>query len=96
MKEYELTVVFSPEIADEDMDNEIERVTGFITQKEGAITAGVNRWGKRKLAYPIGNFREGNYVLTQFTLDPSQTAELERNLESSEGILRHLLVRLED
>jgi len=95
MREYELTVVFSPEIADEDVANEIEKLDQFITEKGGEITAEVNRWGRRKLAYPIRNFREGNYVLTQFQLQQSLTAELERNLESSEEILRHLLVRLD-
>jgi len=95
MREYELTVVFSPEIADEDIANEIEKLDQFITEKGGEITAEVNRLGRRKLAYPIRNFREGNYVLTQFQLQQSLTAELERNLESSEEILRHLLVRLD-
>lgn len=96
MREYELTVVFSPEIADENITNEIEKVTEFVTQRGGVLTAEVNRWGRRRLAYPIRDFREGNYVLTQFKLQRSLTAELEKNLQSSEGILRHLLVRLED
>jgi len=96
MREYELTVVFSPEIAEEDVASEIEKVSQFVTDKGGTITAEANRWGRRKLAYPIRRYREGNYVLAQFKLDPGQTAELERNLHGSEGILRHLLVRLEE
>ncbi|MCK5654107.1 MAG: 30S ribosomal protein S6 [Dehalococcoidia bacterium] len=39
---------------------------------------------------------EGNYVLTQFSMDPKLTAELEASLGLSEEILRHLLVRLSD
>ena len=96
MREYELTVVFSPEISDEDMVNEIEKVNRLVTEKGGVLNGEVKRWGKRKLAYPIRRFKEGNYVLTQFELGPEQTAELERNLQSSEGILRHLLVKLEE
>lgn len=95
MRNYELTVVFSPEIAEEDIDTTIERVNQFITQKGGVI-AEVNRWGRRKLAYPIKNFREGNYVLTQLKLQPSQAKELEANLRSREEVLRYLLVRLEE
>jgi small subunit ribosomal protein S6 len=95
VRDYELTVVFSPEIAEEDIPTEIEKVNQFITQKGGVITE-VNQWGRRKLAYPIRRFREGNYALTQFKLLPNLTVELEKNLESSEEILRYLLVRLEE
>lgn len=93
VRDYELTVAFSPEIAEEDIPAEIERVNQFITQKGGVITE-VNQWGRRKLAYPIRRFREGNYALTQFKLQPNLTVELEKNLQSSEEILRYLLVRL--
>jgi small subunit ribosomal protein S6 len=88
-------VVFSPEIAGEDIDDAIERVSQLITQKEGVISE-VNRWGKRKLAYPIENFREGNYALIQLKLQPSQVAELDAKIKSREEVLRHLLVRLEE
>jgi small subunit ribosomal protein S6 len=92
---YELAVVFSPQIAEEDITAAIEKVSQFITQKGGEVGA-VNRWGRRKLAYPIKHFTEGNYALTQFKLQPNLAAELETNLRGSEEILRHLLVRLEE
>ena len=95
MCNYELAVVFSPEIAEEDMTAAIERVSQFITQKGGEIST-VNRWGRRRLAYPIKHFKEGNYVLAQFKLQSNLVAELETNLRGSEEILRHLLVSLEE
>jgi len=88
-------VVFSPEIAEEDIATEIEKVNQFITQKGGVVTE-VNHWGRRKLAYQIRHFREGNYALTQFKLQPDLTVELEKNLRSLQEILRYLLVRLEE
>ena len=94
MHDYELTVVFSPQMAEEDLTTAVERLSQFITQKGGVIGE-VNRWGRRNLAYPIKHFREGNYVVTQFKLQPNLAAELEVNLKSSEEILRYLLVRLE-
>ncbi|MBM4461811.1 MAG: 30S ribosomal protein S6 [Chloroflexi bacterium] len=96
MREYELTVVFSPEISDEDMADEIEKVNRLVTEKGGVLNGEVQRWGKKRLAYPIRRFKEGNYVLTRFKISPGQTAELERNLHSLEVILRHLLVKLEE
>lgn len=92
MRDYELTVIVSPEVTDEDFPATVEKVTQFITQRGGEV-AEVNPWGRRKLAYPISRFEEGNYFLTQFKLDPKMTAEVEKSLLLSEEILRHLLIR---
>ena len=93
MRDYELVMIVSPEVADENVPAVIERVSQFITGGGGAIVE-VDQWGRRKLAYPIKRFSEGTYILTQFKLEPQLTAELEANLQISEEILRHLLVRL--
>jgi small subunit ribosomal protein S6 len=95
VRDYELTTVFSPEIAEEDFPDAIERVSQAITKNGGEITE-VNHWGRRKLAYPINRFVEGNYTLTRFKFDPDLAKELETSLYASEEILRHLLVRLEE
>lgn len=95
MRDYELVVIISPEVTDEEFPVTLEKMNQFITDRGGSITE-VNQWGRRKLAYPIGNFMEGNYVLTQFKMEPKQTAELESSLRLTEEILRHLLVRLSD
>ena len=55
-----------------------------------------DHWGRRKLAYPIQRHQEGNYVLTQLNMDPQKTGELERSLQISEEVLRHLLIRLDE
>ena len=93
MRDYELIVIVSPEVPEEELPSHIDKISDFITNKGGSVTE-VERWGKRKLAYPINHFREANYVLTRFKLEPGTTAELEANLRISEKILRHLLVRL--
>ncbi len=95
MRDYELVVIISPEVTDEEFPVTLEKMNQFITDRGGSITE-VNQWGRRKLAYPIENFMEGNYVLTQFKMEPKQTAELEASLKLTEEILRHLLVRLSD
>jgi small subunit ribosomal protein S6 len=96
LRDYELTVVISPSVADDEVTATLEKkVSQFITERGGSITE-VKPWGRKKLAYPIKNYTEGNYVLTLFKMDPKLTAELESSLELSEEILRHLLVRLSD
>ena len=95
MRDYELVVIISPEVVDEEIPAAIDKINQFIVERGGAITE-VNQWGRRKLAYPIRDFMEGNYVLTQFKMEPRLTAELEASLGISEEILRHLLVRLSE
>jgi small subunit ribosomal protein S6 len=95
LRDYELVAIISPEIADEDVPAALDKMGQFITDRGGTITE-VNQWGRRKLAYPIQQFLEGNYVLTQFKIEPKMTAELEASLRLAEEILRHLLVRLGD
>ena len=95
MRDYELVVIISPEVAEEEIPVTIEKIHRFIGERGGSISE-VNQWGKRKLAYPIKHFMEGNYVLTHFKMDPRLTAELEASLGISEEVLRHLLVRLDE
>lgn len=93
MRDYELVLIISPEVTEEDVPAAIDKVGEFITSRGGEVTA-TDRWGKRRLAYPIKRFREGNYVISQLKLEPGMTTELEANLQISESILRHLLVRV--
>ncbi len=93
LRDYELVLIISPEVGEEKFDAIIDNVSQSITGKGGTISD-VERWGKRRLAYPIRHFMEGNYVLTRFKLKPALSQELEANLQISEEILRHLLIRL--
>ena len=88
-------MIFSPDIAEGDIPGEIDRVSQLVTQKGGAVIE-VNRWGRRRLAYPIKHFMEGDYVVAQFKFEPGLVKELEASLRASEGILRYLLVKRED
>ena len=94
LRDYELVLVINPELADEEFEAAIDNVSRFITGKGGVISD-TERWGKRKLAYPIKHFMEGSYVLARFRLPPVFGKELEANLRISEAVLRHLLVKLE-
>ncbi len=95
MREYELVVILTPQLAEEEMPAAIERLSQSVTNRGGEVVE-VNPWGRRKLAYPIQRHIEGNYVLTKIKLDPARTVELESGLKMSEEVLRHLLVRLGD
>ena len=91
--DYELVFVVNPEAAEETLEATVSSVNKFITDKAGIISD-EERWGKRKLAYPVKRFLEGNYVLTRFKMQPIWSKELEASLQISEEILRHLLIKI--
>ena len=65
-------------------------LSNLITSNDGTIED-LDRWGIRKLAYPINKFREGNYVSSLVNIDPSKVTTIEGSIRSNEDILRHLL-----
>ncbi len=90
-----MVLVFKPELGDQDVPAAVERVTGMISTNGGEVSK-VDIWGRRRLAYPIKRFTEGDYVLTQFMLEPERVRELESGLKLNEDVIRHLVVRLDE
>ena len=95
LQNYELVLIINPDVAEEQFTVITDGVSQFITTRDGNITE-VEQWGKKKLAYPIKRFLDGNYVRILFGLDPALTKELDANLQISEDVLRHLLIKLDD
>ncbi len=95
MPSYELVLIISPEVVDEEMPDFITKLSELVNKVGGSVDE-INQWGRRKLAYPIKRSMEGNYVLTKVKMKPALTKELEANLRLSGKILRHLLIRSVD
>jgi small subunit ribosomal protein S6 len=95
MSSYELVLIISPEVVDEEMPDFMTKLSELVNKVGGTVKE-VNQWGRRKLAYPIKRSVEGNYVLTKVDIEPALTRELEANLRLSGKILRHLLIRSVD
>jgi small subunit ribosomal protein S6 len=94
LKKYELMIIVSPDGGEESCETAISRVTDYLTAKGGEVIS-VDRWGKKRLAYQIKQYLEGSYALVTFTMPPGAAPELEKDLEISEDVIRHLLVLLE-
>lgn len=94
MRSYELIFIVHPEVDEDGFTAVVERVTGLVERNSGEVTE-VNIWGLRRLAYPIQDQWEGQYVLMQLELEPQGVARLERDLVLVEQIIRHLTVRVE-
>lgn len=94
MRRYELMVVIQPDAPEDAVQAIIDRATRSVIDGGGQIVK-VSPWGRRRLAYPIGQFREGSYFIVLFDSPPEAVAELERGLNITEEVMRHLVTRVE-
>ena len=74
MREYELVFIIKPTIEGDDVTAAVDKVTGYVEAISGEV-ASVDVWGRRNLAYPINNYREGTYVLLQTKMPPASLLE---------------------
>src|SRR5215469_465169 len=92
---YEELFIVKPDAAEEEVDQYIEQLRTQLTAA-GATVDKVEKWGKRRLAYRVDKYREGAYVLLQFTAAPDTVKELERRLRVSDIVLKFLTVRIDE
>src|SRR6476660_6152954 len=92
MRRYELMLVLRPDVADDRAQAVIDRTTRQIVASGGQI-AKVVPWGRRRLAYQIDRYREGSYHIILFEAPPAALSEMERTLQITEEVLRHLVTR---
>jgi small subunit ribosomal protein S6 len=95
LHQYEMMYIVRPELDEETVAAAIAKVSGLVTTNGGEVTK-ADPWGRRRLAYPIKQCHDGQYVLMQFKLDPKTLAEVERSLRISEEVIRYLVIRLDD
>ncbi|MBA3851242.1 MAG: 30S ribosomal protein S6 [Chloroflexi bacterium] len=94
MRRYELMLVIRPDVAEDRAQAVLDRATRSVTDGSGQIVK-VSPWGRRRLAYPIGVHREGSYHIVVFDAPSEAVLELERALNITEEVLRHLVTRVE-
>lgn len=92
MQKYELLYVLPAKYTEAEVSAMIAKMNGFLTSS-GATALEAHDLGKRKLAYAIGDVRNGQYVLVFFEAETDATARLNSALRLSTDILRHLIVK---
>ncbi len=95
MRKYELAVVISGLLEEEEKNAVLEKVKALIERFGGVITE-VNDWGKRKLAYEIQHMKEGYYYFIEFDADSKCPGEIEQRIRIMENVIRYLCVRQDD
>ncbi len=91
MNSYETLFVVDSSIGEDAVKATIEKFTALIAEN-GTIES-VDEWGKRRLAYPINDKNDGNYVLVNFKSEGEFPSELERLFGINENILRSIVIR---
>jgi small subunit ribosomal protein S6 len=95
MRIYEELFIIKPDAPDEEVDQFVEQLRTQLTTA-GATVDKVDKWGKRRLAYKVDKYREGTYVLFQFTAGPEMVREFERRLRVADLVLKFLTVRIDE
>ena len=95
MRIYESLFIIKPDVPEEEIDQRLEALRTVLTGA-GATVDKLDKWGKRKLAYRVDKYREGFYVLIQYTAGPETVKEFERRLRVSDIVLKFLTVRIDE
>jgi small subunit ribosomal protein S6 len=95
LREYELAVLISPDVAEDEVSGAFDRVKQLVASRGGEVVSD-DQWGRRKLAHPIGKYIEGSYVISQIKMPPDRIRDLEAGLDISDEVLRHLVIRKSD
>ncbi len=94
MNNYELMVIFTPVLSEEDFKAAQKKYTDFITENGGSITHS-NPWGLKSLAYPIQKKTTGIYWVLEYSAPSSFNEKLQIQILRDEQIMRHMATKLD-
>jgi small subunit ribosomal protein S6 len=92
---YEVMFIVRPDVQDEELDKLIAGFEATVTNGGGVVRS-TEKMGRRKLAYLVRKFSEGNYVLLTIDADGKLVAELERRLRVTEPVIKFITVRMDE
>ena len=92
---YELMFIVRPDMADEEVDKLISSLESNVAASGGTVKS-TDKMGKRRLAYLVRGFQEGNYVLITLEGTGAAIHELERRLRVTEPVIKFLTVRVDE
>jgi len=92
---YEVMFIVRPDVAEEDADKLIAGFSATVTGGGGVVKS-VEKMGRRKLAYLVRKFNDGNYVLLTIEADGPVVLELERRLRVTEPVIKFITVRIDE
>ncbi len=91
---YESVVILNAALEDEQIEFSLSRIQETITTHGGEVID-IDKWGRKRLAYPINKAKSGYYTIFRFTSTPELISTLERNYRLDENIIRYLTITLD-
>jgi len=92
MNKYEMLYIVKNDISDEAKQEVVDKMAEVITSNGGEIE-GTDKWGTRKLAYPIDYKSEGYYVLVNFSAPANVPDELKRFIRITDELVRSMIIK---
>ena len=92
---YEVMFIVRPDMADEDMDKLVSSIETQVTTAGGTVKS-LEKMGKRRLAYWVGGFQDGFYMLLTVEGGGALVHEIERRLRVTEPVLKFITVRMDE
>jgi small subunit ribosomal protein S6 len=92
---YEVMFIVRPDVVEEEVDKLIEGFSSSVTHSGGSVK-NVEKMGRRKLAYTVRKFNDGNYVLLTLEANGAVVLELERRLRVTEPVIKFITVRMDE
>ena len=92
---YEVMFIVRPDVEDEEADKLIESL-GNTVKTGGGVVRSAEKLGRRKLAYQVRKFNDGNYILLTIEADGAVVLELERRLRVTEQVIKFITVRMDE
>ena len=92
MTKYEMLYILDASLTDEAKEALVKKVENLV-KESGGVIENTDRWGVKKLQYPINYKSEGYYVLMTFEANPAFIVELERVVGITDGIIRRMITK---
>lgn len=93
MRKYETLLLFSPELAAENLKEIVDNLSGVVAKGDGKVL-NVDDWGMKDLAYPVKKQMRGHYVRLEYAAPGKLVAEIERLIRIADGIFKFVTVNL--
>ena len=94
MRDYETIFILGPSMTEEAVEKVSLKMQEVVTGNGGEIVK-VEKWGKRKLAYPVNKHKKGEYILFQYMGGPVTVSELERNFKMTDAVIKYMTIKVE-
>ncbi len=94
MSNYELMVIFTPVLSEEDFKTARKKFEDLVTENEGTVSHS-NPWGLKSLAYPIAKKTTGIYWVMEYSAPTSFNEKLKIQLLRDESVMRHMITVLD-